>query len=128
VLLGRTVDAGRIWDLVATARYVQQRTQTRLQIARPVALLGRKDAAVWAAYAALLEPEIATVELIEIPTTHQSDTVPQLLNVLRVCDLPDVVGMLAPRSVTLRAAPAPLQQRATEIFAAAAAAGQLKVE
>ena len=30
VLLGRTVDAGRIWDLVATARYVQQRTRDAL--------------------------------------------------------------------------------------------------
>jgi hypothetical protein len=128
VLLGRTVDAGRIWDVAATARYLQQRTQARLAADCPVALAGERDAAVWAAYAALLEPQIATIELSRIPETHQEGSVPQLLNVLRVCDLPDVVGMLAPRPVTLRDSLAPFQERVAKVFASAGADDRLRVD
>jgi hypothetical protein len=62
-----------------------------------VYLAGEGAAGVLAAYAALWEPEIAGVVLKEPPPGHMSDGAPQFLNVLRVCDVPDVLGMLAPR-------------------------------
>jgi len=31
------------------------------------------------------------------PSSHMQVDAPQLLNVLRVCDVPDVLGMVAPR-------------------------------
>jgi hypothetical protein len=46
------------------------------------------------------------------------------LNVLRVCDIPDVLGMLAPRPLILEAAPCPAWDRAAAIYAAAGHAGK----
>lgn len=96
-LLGRTVDSGRVWDLASTARYLRglYRDQT------PVYLAGAGAAGVLSIYAALLEPDVAGVTLFHPPASHMEDSAPALLNVLRVCDIPEAVGMLAPRPVTV---------------------------
>jgi dienelactone hydrolase len=96
-LLGRTVDSGRIWDLVAAARYLKEqgKGQTKLRLA------GAGAGGVLAAYAALLETDIDEVLLVHPPTSHMDAAAPALLNTLRVCDIPEVLGMLAPRPVTV---------------------------
>jgi len=96
-LLGRTVDSGRVWDIAATARYLQALYQDQT----PVHLAGENASAVLAIYAALLEPGVSGVTLRQPSATHMDDSAPALLNVLRVCDIPEAVGMLAPRPVTL---------------------------
>ena len=96
-LLGRTVDSGRVWDLAAAARYVREIGQG----SNPVCLAGEGPAGALAAYAALLEPNVAEVFLFHPPSSHMEDSAPALLNVLRVCDVPEVVGMLAPRPVSI---------------------------
>jgi dienelactone hydrolase len=96
VLLGRTVDSGRVWDVAATARYLRGKYGAKL----PVHLTGERGAGLLAAYAALWEPDVAGVILSRPPLTHMDAHAPPMLNVLRVCDVPDVLGMLAPRSVT----------------------------
>jgi len=96
-LLGRTVDSGRVWDLVAAARYVRELGQTR----NSVCLAGAGSAGALACYAALLEPGISEVFLFHPPPSHMEISAPALLNVLRVCDIPEVVGMLAPRPVSI---------------------------
>jgi hypothetical protein len=95
-LLGRTADSGRVWDIAATARYLKS-----LHRGAEVHLLAHGTAAGLAIYAALLEPDIAALTLHEPPATHNDPAAPVLLNVLRICDLPDALGMLAPRSVTI---------------------------
>jgi len=119
-LLGRTVDTGRVWDIAATARYVSAKHGGKL----PVFVVGEGPAGVLAAYAALWEPEIAGVILRQPPTSHSRSQAPPLLNVLRVCDIPDVLGMLAPRPLILEAAPCPAWDRAAAIYAAAGHAGK----
>ena len=72
-----------------------------------------------------LEPDIAGVTLIAPPATHQDDSAPALLGVLRVCDIPDVIGMLAPRPVTLSTLDRALFHKTQSIYDAAGATGRL---
>jgi dienelactone hydrolase len=123
VLLGRTVDSGRVWDLAAAARYVAGLREG----ACPVYVAGEGAAGVRAVYAGLLESEIAGLVLVRPPGTHETNAAPALLNVLRVCDVPEAIGMLAPRPVTLVGEGLEWSGKTAAIYAAAGAAGQLSV-
>jgi len=57
-------------------------------------VIGRGQAGILAAYAALFEPSIKEVVIIDPPTSHKDG--PIFLNVLRVLDIPEALGMLAP--------------------------------
>jgi len=96
-LLGRTVDTGRVWDIAAAAQYLHAKYGGKIH----VYVLGEGSAGVLAAYAALWEPRIDGVILNKPPLGHMEADAPALLNVLRVCDIPDVLGMLAPRQLTI---------------------------
>lgn len=96
-LLGRTVDSGRVWDLAATARHLKELDKGH----RSICLGGEGAAGALAIYAALLEPTVSEVVLSHPPASHMEDSAPALLNVLRVCDIPEAMGMLAPRAVTV---------------------------
>jgi dienelactone hydrolase len=119
-LLGRTVDTGRVWDIAAAARYLSAKHGGKT----PVFVVGEGPAGVLAAYAALWEPDIAGVILRQPPTSHSQSDAPPLLNVLRVCDIPEVFGMLAPRPLTLDATPCPGWDRVAAIYSAAGHAAQ----
>lgn len=102
-LLGRTVDTGRVYDVIAAVRNLQTRpTAAKL----PIHVAGRGSAGLIAAYAAILSPEISSVTLVAPPASHMDAAAPQFLNVLRVCDVPDSLGLLAPRPLRLIDAPA----------------------
>jgi len=122
-LLGRTVDSGRVWDLAAAARYLRARHQEPA----PVFLAGEGPAAVWSLFAALLEPEVAGVALSRFPATFMDNSAPPLLSVLRVCDVPQALGMLAPRPATL-VGPTPDCQDASALYRAAGAPERLTVQ
>jgi hypothetical protein len=49
------------------------------------------------------------------------DKAPQLLNVLRVCDIPDVLGMLAPRTLTVYSKPNDEIKKVAKIYTTAGA-------
>ncbi|HWN93579.1 MAG TPA: hypothetical protein VNT99_00990, partial [Methylomirabilota bacterium] len=96
-LLGRTVDGDRLIDVVAAARaWLRENGTGELRI------VGRGSAGVLAAYAALLEPRILEVMAVVPPSSHRDG--PILLNVLRVLDVPQAFGMLAPRPLTIATA------------------------
>ena len=118
-LLGRTVDMGRVWDIAATARYLSEK-EPKIKWK----VVGRKEAGVLAAYAALLEPSIEEVIAVEPPSSHRDG--PTLLNVLRVLDVPEAFGMLAPRALTLVNADESLVKRVGQIFVAAGAGKKLR--
>jgi hypothetical protein len=61
--------------------------------------VGRGQAGVIAAYAALFEPRLTEVIVVDPPPSHRDG--PTFLNVLRVIDVPDALGLLAPRSLTI---------------------------
>ena len=94
-LLGRTVDAGRVWDVQATARWLHEAEGNELS----VGVVGKGQAGVLSAYAALFEVCIAETILVDPPSTHRDG--PHFLGVMKVLDVPDVIGLLAPRHVTL---------------------------
>jgi len=85
-LLGRTVDTGRLYDLLSLARTWNKKEEHRL--------IGRGQAGILAAYAALFEPSIKEVVIVDPPTSHRDG--PIFLNVLRVLDIPEALGLLAP--------------------------------
>jgi hypothetical protein len=116
-LLGRTVDTGRVWDMIAAARYLHAENDGKMR----VYVCGKGAGGILAAYAALLEPEIAGVAVAEPPPSHMDPAAPVLVNVLRVCDIPDVLGMLAPRSLTIIDDKAATLVKAREIYDTAGA-------
>jgi hypothetical protein len=87
-LLGRTVDTGRIRDIIATARHLKEKEKIDIK------LIGREQAGILAAYAALFEPSIKEVVIVYPPTSHRDG--PIFLTVLRVLDIPEALGLLAP--------------------------------
>jgi cephalosporin-C deacetylase-like acetyl esterase len=94
-LLGRTADEGRVWDIAALVRGLDEETKGRLKWK----VAGRGQAGIIAAYAALLEPSISEVVVVDPPQSHRDG--PIFLNVLRVLDVPDALGLVAPRRLTL---------------------------
>ena len=118
VLLGRTVDTGRVWDVAATARYLKARHGGKVD----VYVVGTGAAGVLGAYAALWEPDIAGAMLDSPTLDPMLPAAPQFLNVLRVCNVAEVLGMLAPRPVTVHGADGAALRKAAKIYAAAGAA------
>jgi cephalosporin-C deacetylase-like acetyl esterase len=111
-LVGRTVDAGRVWDVQAVSRMLHEVDGNELTIA----VAGRGAAGILGAYAALNETSIAEVVAVDPPTSHREG--PYLLNVLRILDIPDALGLLAPRHLTLINAKEAVSGRAKVLFAA----------
>lgn len=122
-LLGRTVASGQVWDIAAVARHLSERFGTE----RPVIIVGEKEAAVLGMYAAVLEQAIGGLLLNNVPATHMSADAPALLNALRVCDIPDALGMIAPRPVTLLASNAAWTKKTASIYTSAGASDKLTV-
>ncbi len=123
VLLGRTVDTGRVWDVIAVARYLRAKHEGKV----PVHVVGEGAAGVLAAQAALWEPEIDGVILSKPPLSHMQDGGPQFLNVLRVCDVPEVLGMLAPRPLTIYGTAPEQLDKVAAIYAAAGSSAKFVV-
>ena len=89
-LLGQTVDTGRVRDIINVAQVCKDDT-----IGTPFGrLVGRGQAGILAAYAALYVPSVKEVVIIDPPASHRDG--PTFLNVLRVLDIPEALGMLAP--------------------------------
>jgi len=60
------------------------------------------------------------------PSSHRDG--PVFPNVLRVLDVPEALGLLAPRMLTLRTSLATAFQATTALFRAAGAGGSCKME
>jgi pimeloyl-ACP methyl ester carboxylesterase len=119
-LLGRTVDSCRLADVLTAAAHVLREQRG----GQPLKIIGRGSAGVIAAYAALLEPRLSGVVLIDPPASHRQG--PIFLNVLRVVDVPEALGLLAPRSLVIHTANAEAFQPTAAIFRAAG--GTLKLQ
>jgi hypothetical protein len=113
--IGRTIDQGRVWDVAAVARH--------LNGDGPIKIIGRGQAGILGAYAALFEPAIRAVVAVEPPASHAEG--PIFLNVLRVLDIPDALGLLAPRTLTLVKTSASAFNKTREIYRRAGAETKL---
>jgi dienelactone hydrolase len=85
-LSGRTVDAGRLYDLLSLSSGWDKKEE--------FCLIGRGQAGIIAAYAVLLGAPIKEVIIVDPPTSHKDG--PIFLNVLRILDIPEALGLLAP--------------------------------
>lgn len=119
VLLGRTVDTGRVLDVIASVKYLKSIHQEA-----KVEVVGAGDGAILAAYAALWAPEIDGVKMCTPHPTHMDSAAPQFLNILRVADVPEILGLLAPRPLTITSSDERFQKTAS-IYAAAGGDKQL---
>lgn len=117
-LLGKTVDEGRVWDILAAVKYLQKNKKA------PRRLIGAGNFGILAAYAALLEPSIKEVVIVDPPVSHREG--PIFLNVMRVLDIPEALGLLAPRRLTLINAKDKAFDRTAEIYRLAGAADRLQ--
>lgn len=121
-LLGRTVEGTRLMDALAV-------TDRALKNSGPVtrwSLAGSGEAAVLAAYVALLRPGVAGVYMHEPSATHREG--PILLNVLRTVDVPQAVGLLAPRPVRISTSRPELFRDTVRLYELAGARDHLSVE
>jgi len=132
-LLGRTLDTLRVWDVQAVARWIHE-TQVAVGNAdtsdpsadRPlVAVVGRGQAGVLGAYAALFDTAIAEVTLVDPPASHREG--PHFLSVLRVLDISEALGLLPPRRVTLFDPPAQLVETTRSLYTTAGWGDRLQV-
>ena len=118
-LLGRTADSGRVRDVAGfLALYVEKGAKVRL--------CGRGPAGVIAAYAALFASgALSEVVIADPPTSHRDG--PHFLNVMRVLDIPEALGLLAPEvALTLvgKSAKDKAFDRTAAIYAAAGVKGK----
>ncbi|OAI39862.1 hypothetical protein AYO40_05375 [Planctomycetaceae bacterium SCGC AG-212-D15] len=115
-ILGGSMEAGRVLDVLCYIKKLEKQAEKP----PPISILGRGPGGILAAYAALLEPSIKEVVIVDPPTSHRDG--PIFLNVLRVCDIPEALGMLAPRPLTLINAKDKAFDRTAEIYKRAGAA------
>jgi dienelactone hydrolase len=108
-LLGMTADSLRVSELVAAPPNSH--------------LVGKGEAGILAAYAALLRPEIRSVTIVDPPTSHRQG--PHFLGILKICDIPEALGALAPRPLTLINAKDPAFDRTVELYRLAGAPDKL---
>jgi hypothetical protein len=95
-LLGQTWQGQQIWDV---RRAVQGLREIEELKNVPLTLQGTGEMGALALYAAIFEPTVASVEMWHPPSSHRQG--PALLNVLRVLDLPQAVGLVLPRKVQI---------------------------
>jgi hypothetical protein len=91
---------------------------------RKLRAVGHGEGGVLAAYAALFEPSITEVVIVDAPASHRDG--PIFLNVMRVLDIPEALGLLAPRPLTLINAKDKAFDRTAEIYKLAGAADKFQ--
>ena len=84
MLLGQTLDGMRVWDIHRAVRVIQTLSFPE---SRHLTLHSRGEMGVNALYAALFEPGVASLNLVELPDSHRNG--PDYLNVLQVQDIPE---------------------------------------
>ena len=118
-LLGQTLDGMRVWDVRRALGAL--RTVSDLD-GLPVSLVGVGQAAPLALWGAVLEPEVASIELIDPPATVRDG--PAFLNLDRILGMPQALALLYPRPVTLRSTPMAAWRWASELGAVLSGGGE----
>ena len=93
-LLGGTIETMQVWDILRAIDYLNEAEGLKLS---SISLFGRKTMAALSIYAAAFDDRITRVIVENPPATHWHDA--PLLNVLRVTDLPESAGLIAPREL-----------------------------
>ncbi|MDP7253368.1 MAG: acetylxylan esterase [Planctomycetota bacterium] len=100
LLVGRTTASMQVWDVLRAAKAIGTAEDFGT---KNIYTYGSGDAGVVALYAAVLDEDIAGALADDPPASHAKG--PHLMNVLRVVDLPEAAGLIAPRQLGLVNAP-----------------------
>jgi dienelactone hydrolase len=120
-LLGRPVDEGRLFDVLSFARYVTIDQRGRR---KSLTVIGMGQDGILGAYAAIFDSNIKEVIIYDPPVSHRDG--PIFLNVMRILDIPEALGLLAPRPLTLINAKDKAFDRTAEIYKLAGAADKFQ--
>jgi dienelactone hydrolase len=126
LLLGQTVDSGRVRDIAAMAAEA-----SRAGLVPGVRLVARGQAGILSIYPRLFFPDIRIQEVVILdpPTSHRDG--PHFLGVNRVLDIPEALGLLAPDvklTLTGKNAKDKAFDKTAEIYKLAGAADKFKRE
>ncbi|VTS03490.1 alpha/beta hydrolase family protein [Tuwongella immobilis] len=121
-LLGTTVDAERLREIVGTLRWLQFQHGDAIRWR----VVGQGHAGVLGGYAALRLPNIREVVIHDLPNSHRYG--PYLPGILKIADISETMGLLAPRPLVLRGTIPPSVKRTTAIFQDAGAEQSLRQE
>jgi hypothetical protein len=92
MVLGQTLDGMRVWDIrraIQAIHYVREDDRGNL------VLHAQGIQGINSLYAALFEPNVRKLELIDAPKSHHDG--PDYLGVLKVCDIPQVIESVGDR-------------------------------
>ncbi len=95
-LIGTTVESMQLWDLLRSVDYL---VKDQGFVLAGISVYGRRQMGALALYAAALDSRITRVILDDPPASHWQVQAPALLNILRITDLAEVAGMVAPREI-----------------------------
>ena len=123
LLSGQSLDLGRVYDVIAAARAYRKKEPDAV-----VSIIGRGRMGIIGAYAAVLAPEIDQVTVIDPPVSHMADGAPQFPGILRVLDIPEALGLLAPRPLRLITETPDRFEPTVEIYSRAGASQALRIK
>ena len=92
---GQTIDSMRLRDVLSA--FEKLRVEQGVDPER-IMILGKGISGALGLYAALLEPRVNQVMLMDAPSSHREG--PIFLNIMRHTDLPEAAALLAPRRLT----------------------------
>ena len=93
MLLGQTLDGMRVWDVRRAIQAIRSIDGAKNSI---LSLIAEREMAGVALYAALFEPQIDTIALTSLSTSHRNG--PDFINVLKYLDVPQTVAMVAEKT------------------------------
>jgi Acetyl xylan esterase (AXE1) len=93
-LLGGTLESMQLFDILRAVDYLVEEEKLNLS---SISVYGRKHMGGLAVHAAALDERISRLILDDPPASHWQG--PALLNILRITDLPEVAGLVAPREI-----------------------------
>lgn len=92
MLIGETVDSLRLRDVLTAVRQLREMPEVD---ATRITIVGRGVSGALGLYAAILDPGVLQVLLMDPPESHREG--PVFLNILRHTDLPETAALIAPR-------------------------------
>ena len=93
-LVGATIESMQLWDILRSVDYLVDGEGLHLD---DISIYGRRQMGALALYAAAYDPRITRVILDDPPASHWQG--PQLLDILRITDLPEAAALMAPREI-----------------------------
>ncbi len=110
--VGETPDSLRLRDVRRALRHIAGVPEAD---AARITIAGRGSAGILGLYAAILEPQVEQVILMDAPVSHREG--PLFLNILRHTDLPEAAALLAPRRLLFYGQMPPAYRYTSHVYA-----------